>query len=298
QVNSLNTKVTTGAFSLIATLAASYSHVVSAVGGRSGDNGPQVVVVGYPNLFPQPGGLGTALSVTRHCPWLRDTVLQVPSPFVNTLLGKISSAQAALNDDIAAAADAAGVQFVPIPYSLSGHELCTGTPSINPLSLIKGVEGDRNIGHPNVAGSAAIANAVGGELALPPGRANQPATPHARLRPMPATHGSAGPTRPGIRPRASGTLSFSGGTLQAGTVGADYIDYLVATGGHGADTCSVTSGNLPPGLSLDANAGTITGTPTTPGDYTFTAQVTDSSSPPQTASAQVTIDVAAATTLS
>ncbi|MGH3155811.1 MAG: putative Ig domain-containing protein [Streptosporangiaceae bacterium] len=303
-ISGLNSKVTTGAAGLIATLASTYQQVVSAADSGSGDDdgdGPQVVVVGYPNLFPQPGGLGTALSVTYHCPWLRETLfplLPIVSPFVNTLLSNISNAQAALNDDIAAAAAEAGVQFVPIPYSVSGHELCTGTPYINPLSLIGGITGNRNLGHPNVAGSAAIANAVGGALGLATAGPNQPAKPQARVRPMPRTHRVSGPTRPGIRPPDSGPLSFSGGQLQDGTVGSDYIDYLVATGGNGADTWSVTSGSLPPGLSLDANAGTITGTATTSGDYTFTAQVTDSSNPPQTASAQVTIDVDAATTLS
>jgi hypothetical protein len=305
-ISGLNSKVTTGAAGLIATLASTYEQVQSAAdSGSDGDDddgdGPQVVVVGYPNLFPQPGGLGTALSVTYHCPWLRETLfplLPIVSPFVNKLLNNISNAQAALNDDIAAAAAEAGVQFVPIPFSVSGHELCTGTPYINPLSLIGGISGDRNLGHPNVAGSAAIANAVGGALGLATGGPNQPAKPQVRVRPMPRTHRASGPTRPGIRPHDSGPLSFSGGTLQDGTVGSDYIDYLVATGGNGADTWSVTNGSLPPGLSLDANAGTITGTATTSGDYTFTAQVSDSSSPPQTASAQVTIDVDAATTLS
>src|SRR5262249_43853146 len=159
-VNSLDNKVTTGASSLIATLANTYSRIQSAVGP-----GTQVVVAGYPNLFPQPGGIGRALSVTYHCPWLREStfgfILGAPpvSPFVNTLLGNISDAQAALNDDIAAAAAEAGVQFTPIPFSLYGHELCTGTPYMNELGLIKGVTGDRNIGHPNVAGQAAMASA-------------------------------------------------------------------------------------------------------------------------------------------
>ena len=305
-VNSLDNKVTTGADSLIATLEGAYSEVVAAANpGGSGDDsdGPQIVVVGYPNLFPQPGGLGTAFSVTYNCSWLRDTFLTPTpisvSPFINTLLRDISDAQAALNDDMAIAAAEAGVQFVPIPASLAGHELCTGTPWINPLTLYKGATGDRNIGHPNVAGSAAIASAVGGQLGLAtdaPSNSPQipprPAIPHRAT----ATHRASGPTRPGIRAQ-SNTLSFSGGQLQDGTVGADYIDFLVSSGGTGADTWSVTSGSLPPGLSLDPTDGTITGTPTTSGDDTFTAQVSDSSSPPQTASAQVTIDVAAAAIL-
>jgi hypothetical protein len=305
EINALNNAVTTGAPGLIASLASTYSQVLSAADGGSGDNsgdGPQVDVVGYPDLFPQPGGLGTALSVTYHCPWLRDSyfpVLTFVSPRIDTLLGKIANAQAAINDDMAAAAAEAGVQFIAIPDSLAGHELCTGTSYINALSVIKAVQGNRNIGHPNVAGQTAIASEVAAGLTAVSAGPNHPAGPSQRgdRRPRHETHRASGPVRPGIRPQASGPLSFSGGQLQDGTVGSDYIDYLVATGGNGADTWSVTSGSLPPGLTLDPDAGTITGTPTSPADATFTVQASDSSSPPQTASAPVTIDVAAATAL-
>jgi hypothetical protein len=298
-VDSLDNKVTTGADSLISTLASTYSSIQSAAGQDA-----QVVVAGYPNLFPQPGGFGRAISVTYHCPWLRESTFPffgLPiSPLLNTLLGRISDAQAALNDDMAVAAAEAGVEFAPIPFSLQGHELCTGTPYINPLGLIKGITGDRNIGHPNVAGQAAVANAVGSQLGLGTnGGPRGGAGPRVGAT-RPAGHPRAvGPRHRGRNVADSGTLSFSGGPLADGTVGASYIDYLVSTGGTGADTWSVTSGSLPPGLSLDPNAGTITGTPTTSGSYTFTAQVTDSSVPtPQTVSASVSINVNAASTLS
>ena len=305
--DALDQRVTNGAVGLIATLASTYSTVKADAG-----DGTQVVVAGYPNLFPQPGGLGTALSVTYHCPWLRETASFLPgvipvSPFLNTLLGTISDAQAAINDDMAVAAAEAGVPFIPIPYSLRGHELCTATPYINPLGLIGGITGDRNLGHPNVAGSAAIAAAVGSQLGLattggggggggdgPARVAGRPAGSHRSG----GTHRAAGPPHHGVRPADSGPLSFSGGQLADGTVGSDYIDYLVATGGTGADTWAITSGSLPPGLSLDQNAGTITGTPTASGTYTFTAQATDSSTPtPQTASSPVSITVDAASPL-
>jgi large repetitive protein len=49
---------------------------------------------------------------------------------------------------------------------------------------------------------------------------------------------------------------------------------FTATGGTGAYTWSLTSGELPPGLAL--SDGTIAGKPTTAGAYRFTATVTDS----------------------
>ena len=51
--------------------------------------------------------------------------------------------------------------------------------------------------------------------------------------------------------------------------GSSYADQ-VSAGGTGTITYAVTSGySLPPGIVLDANTGSITGTPTTNGNYTF-----------------------------
>ena len=44
-----------------------------------------------------------------------------------------------------------------------------------------------------------------------------------------------------------------------------YSQILMATGGTGIYTWSITTGTLPAGITLDPNAGTINGTPTTAG---------------------------------
>ncbi|WP_033823851.1 Ig-like domain-containing protein, partial [Kitasatospora sp. MBT63] len=65
--------------------------------------------------------------------------------------------------------------------------------------------------------------------------------------------------------------------LPDGTKGLAYNALpLAATGGTGPFTWSKTSGNPPPGLTLNAD-GTIAGTPTALGTATFTARATDSS---------------------
>jgi hypothetical protein len=68
---------------------------------------------------------------------------------------------------------------------------------------------------------------------------------------------------------------------------------ILASGGTGADTFSLASGPLPPGLTLNPN-GLLTGTPTTAGTYNFAIQVTDSGSPTQTAQQTYTIVIAPA----
>ena len=66
-------------------------------------------------------------------------------------------------------------------------------------------------------------------------------------------------------------------TLSPGTVGEFYCcGNLFVDGGVPDYTWSLQSGQLPPGLSLSASPGRITGTPTTAGTFTFLVRVTDS----------------------
>jgi hypothetical protein len=63
--------------------------------------------------------------------------------------------------------------------------------------------------------------------------------------------------------------------LPDGTQGSCYSAVVEASGGVGPYAWTVASGTLPPGMTL-ATGGTLAGTPTTPGGYTFTLQATDS----------------------
>jgi hypothetical protein len=78
-------------------------------------------------------------------------------------------------------------------------------------------------------------------------------------------------------------------------VGTAYSQTLGATGGKPTYTWSVPPGTLPPGLTLNTSSGAITGSPTMAGTFDFTVTVTDSSSPVQTATAPLSIQINAAT---
>lgn len=65
-------------------------------------------------------------------------------------------------------------------------------------------------------------------------------------------------------------------SLAAGTSGSSYGQSLSATGGLTPYSWSVESGVLPPGLSLNGSTGTISGTPSASGSWTFSIQVRDS----------------------
>ena len=70
---------------------------------------------------------------------------------------------------------------------------------------------------------------------------------------------------------------------------ATYAASLVAQGGVSPYTWSVASGDLPPGLTLQASTGQITGTPAQQGTFSFVARVRDASS--ATVERQLSVDV-------
>ena len=67
--------------------------------------------------------------------------------------------------------------------------------------------------------------------------------------------------------------------LSAGTVGTAYSMTLVASGGTGALSWTVSSGALPVGVTLNPSTGQLSGTPTTQGTSTFAIRVQDSGTP-------------------
>lgn len=87
------------------------------------------------------------------------------------------------------------------------------------------------------------------------------------------------------------TPSVTTGALPKAPVNSPYDQSLTANGGTTPYTWSITSGTLPAGLSLDASAGTVSGTPTAAGTANVTFQVTDAGG--LTASATLPITVVA-----
>jgi hypothetical protein len=86
-------------------------------------------------------------------------------------------------------------------------------------------------------------------------------------------------------------LGVLGNPLSPAPVNVLYHSQIPATGGTPPYFWSISSGQLPPGLNLDAATGYIDGTPTQVGTFNFVARGTDSGNPAQTATANDFIQI-------
>jgi uncharacterized protein YhjY with autotransporter beta-barrel domain len=87
-------------------------------------------------------------------------------------------------------------------------------------------------------------------------------------------------------------ITVNPATLPNGTAGTPYNQTVTASGGTAPYTFAVTAGSLPTGLALNGGTGAITGTPTTPGPYSFTITATDANSNTGNRAYNVTINAA------
>jgi LPXTG-motif cell wall-anchored protein len=93
---------------------------------------------------------------------------------------------------------------------------------------------------------------------------------------------------------ADGTVlsspTITSGAPTTAVVGRRYA-FAVATSGAGTSSpsYSVSSGSVPPGLTLDSTTGMISGTPTTAGTFAVTISASNGIAPPATASYQIRV---------
>ncbi|THJ17164.1 MAG: hypothetical protein CAF44_016105 [Nitrospira sp. CG24D] len=139
--------------------------------------------------------------------------------------------------------------------------------------------------------------------ALPNGLSWDATTHTISGRPLNGSHGTANHTftvRDATNPVQAASRTYSltinlpappsitTTSLPNGTVTQPYSRTVQATGGTPPFSWSFTA-TIPPGLNFDSSTGGISGTPTTPGTFNFTAQVTDALSQSATQPLSITI---------
>lgn len=80
-------------------------------------------------------------------------------------------------------------------------------------------------------------------------------------------------------------VTITTSSLPSGQVGVPYFQLIEAVGGYYGYIMTISAGTLPPGLVLNfvaAQSGSVDGTPTTPGTYTFTVDVAPNTGPSDT----------------
>jgi hypothetical protein len=90
---------------------------------------------------------------------------------------------------------------------------------------------------------------------------------------------------------AASPVSIAATAQPRGRMTVPYAAALLASGGSGAYSWTVTGGALPPGLSLDGATGAIAGTPLAMGAYAFTVSAADAAEAANSASADVSIAI-------
>lgn len=86
-------------------------------------------------------------------------------------------------------------------------------------------------------------------------------------------------------------IAITSTSVPAATAGTAYTAPLAVIGGTPPYTWSISTGALPPGLTLAPSTGAISGTPSAAGSVAFAAQVKDSSPTPQTQAYTYTLTV-------
>jgi hypothetical protein len=84
-------------------------------------------------------------------------------------------------------------------------------------------------------------------------------------------------------------LSIMTATLPGAQMGSNYSQNVIAAGGSGSYTWSISSGSLPTGASLNTSTGAIAGSLSAVGTFNFTLKVTDTNNSTATNSYSVTV---------
>lgn len=229
---------------------------------------------GYSRTFTGSGG---------HTPYVWGAVNLPPGLSLNTSTGVVTGTPttAGLYASRITMTDALGYQVyhdalveIAAALQISGSYSATGTrnvvyPDFNPVTTGGYPPRTFTISAGSLPGGLNLDSTNGSITGTPATQGNYSAT----LR---ATDQDGSFVTLAFNVEIAGDMSLTGGLNSRGTIGVAYSgDNLGVTGGTAPYSWSISSGSIPPGLSMNTSTGDFSGTPTTAGTYNFTVRATD-----------------------
>ena len=181
-----------------------------------------------------------------------------------------------------------GLTINPAPLAITTGKLPNGTVGVAYSSTI-GVTGGTSPYTCSITSGTLPAGLALGANCLVAGTPTIATTANLVVKATDASNPTLTTTGPVSITIVAAPVTLTLGNPPAGTVGTPYIGTIPVSGGTAPYTCTLTSGALPAGLTL--NNCTLTGTPTAPGSSPIIISVGDSSNPPATGSGPVTITI-------
>lgn len=184
----------------------------------------------------------------------------------------------------------------PSPLSLSGGALTSGIVGVPYSQALSGTGGAPPYTWKTIGGTLPPGLSLNGSSGVVSGTALNPGTYAFTLQASDTSGSSL--TAVFSLTIAPQPLTLSGVSFPNGIAGANYpLQIPSGAGGVAPYSFSITSGSLPPGLSLTngQSSGQISGTPTTSGTFAFSITMTDAETPPQSTVAQAQIVIAPST---
>jgi hypothetical protein len=180
------------------------------------------------------------------------------------------------------------------PPTITTVTLPNATPNANYSATLQGAGGVAPLTWSLTSGALPTGLALAGSGAI----TGDPTVPGTFTFTVQVSDSSIGPGCPvSVQAQLSITvvtvMSIGTTSLPAGSVGVAYLAQIEASGGVPPYSLRLTIGSLPPGLTVQSNSGVISGSPSAPGNFTFTVAVVDSSPTPQAQNQSLTLAIGA-----
>ncbi|GAB2866396.1 T9SS type A sorting domain-containing protein [Hymenobacter ruber] len=182
-----------------------------------------------------------------------------------------------------AGASGATTTTSPIPFTVTFSESVNGSF----------VQGDLTVSNGTISGFTTVVAGTTFTFNVTPttvGTATTVTVPANVAQDAAGNFNTAGTPSPYALTFLAPAITLAPASVPGGTVGVAYSQALSASGGTAPYTYAITAGALPSGLSL--TNGTLSGTPTASGSFTFTVMATDNSAAPGPYSGSRTYTVA------